>query len=166
MYRNSERTNKTWISPQKGFFPFFFFKKKTFFVLLSILKIKRILKQNRRQPEFVEAASPHGHQPANIGWSSIFVTITIIMVTITIIMVTITILSIIFTITILVFIFIINIIVATIRILFIIVIFNGQDLVALRQFVRIHLGVFLLPDYLLLLKTMKTTNTVGSKQKP
>ena len=81
-------------------------------------------------------------------------------------MVTITILSIIFTITILVFIFIINIIVATIRILFIIVIFNGQDLVALRQFVRIHLGVFLLPDYLLLLKTMKTTNTVGSKQKP
>ena len=113
----------------------FFLKKKTFFVLLSILKIKRILKQNRRQPEFVEAASPHGHQPANIGWSSIFVTITIIMVTITI-------LSIIFTITILVFIFIINIIVATIRILFIIVIFNGQDLVALRQFVRIHLGVF------------------------
>ena len=51
-------------------------------ILLPKLKIKRILKQNRRQPEFVEAASPHGHQPANIGWSSIFVTITIIMVTI------------------------------------------------------------------------------------
>ena len=51
--------------PKRDSFLLFFLK--TFFVLLPKLKIKRILKQNRRQPEFVEAASPHGHQPANIG---------------------------------------------------------------------------------------------------
>ena len=64
------------------------------------------------------------------------------------------------TITILVIIFIIT--VATIGILFIIVIFNGQGLVALRQFRRIHFGVFSLSDCLFLLRTMKTNKYRGT----